>query len=524
MIAREFQPMGFQRDPVLAAGEYERLMVPARERFASASCLDVLRSSSDEIFLTAFLLHFCALGTHMTRPVEQWMRRAAERCAEIGLADIARALSSHARAEADHHLMMIVDVASLSARWNSRYHPPMNADVLLDQPPSPGVLQYCMVHENNIAGDAPYAQIAIQHEIEMLPVRFGEAVLHRCVTTLGPEILPCLSFVSNHIRLDVAHAKLNAALMDDVLRQIPESIPALVSAGSTTLDAYAAFLADCVRLARQESCKIHRPIRVRTDLPAVSWRFASPSTDGRRADAGKSGDWIEELQLFRGFALFDNGRRPVFQTQTGDLVDADPVDAHAHHLLAYSGGSLVGCVRAYRPVAGAPPCVTELLLGEHQFMRMLGRLGVGRTNVVEIGRWAVHPNHRLFGWLAAQLAAGSAVLANMLKDTFQQEQGIVICAAGSLGRQDAMLSGIGLVDVPDIAPIYCPRYDDTVRVLCCSTTEDLSPAFQHLMGEMATTLGLSREIGLSLSRGVPGEDMLAGNRWSAGPETTARSS
>ncbi len=36
-------------------------------------------------------------------------------------------------------------------------------------------------------------------------------------------------------------------------------------------------------------------------------------------------------------------------------------------------------------------------------MQVLGRLGVGRSNTVEIGRWTVHPDHRRLGWLAAQL-------------------------------------------------------------------------------------------------------------------------
>ena len=66
--------------------------------------------------------------------------------------------------------MMIADVRSLAARWNARRKPSVDARKLLNQAPTPGVLHYCKVHEDNIAGDTPYAQIAIEYEVEMLPL------------------------------------------------------------------------------------------------------------------------------------------------------------------------------------------------------------------------------------------------------------------------------------------------------------------------------------------------------------------
>ena len=54
------------------------------------------------MFLESFLLHFCALGTRITEPVERWIRRAAERCASMGLTALARALKGYALAEAGH--------------------------------------------------------------------------------------------------------------------------------------------------------------------------------------------------------------------------------------------------------------------------------------------------------------------------------------------------------------------------------------------------------------------------------------
>ena len=89
--------------------EYEKLLAPARARFAQSPGVRAIQSSSDEAFLESFLLHFCALGSRMMQPVEGWIRRAGQRCAEIGLPDLARTLAQHAEVEAGHHLMMIAD-------------------------------------------------------------------------------------------------------------------------------------------------------------------------------------------------------------------------------------------------------------------------------------------------------------------------------------------------------------------------------------------------------------------------------
>ena len=58
------------------------------------------------------------------------------------------------------------DVKSLAARWNARRTIGEDAEELRTQTPTPGVLQYARVHEENIDGDLPYVQIAIEYEIE----------------------------------------------------------------------------------------------------------------------------------------------------------------------------------------------------------------------------------------------------------------------------------------------------------------------------------------------------------------------
>jgi hypothetical protein len=119
----------------MALHEYERLLAPARERFSVSPGVRAIQSSRDDAFLEAFLLHFCALGSRMTAPVERWICGAAERCAAIGLSELARALGGHARAEAGHDLMMIADARRLAARWNGRRKPSVDADILLNEAP-----------------------------------------------------------------------------------------------------------------------------------------------------------------------------------------------------------------------------------------------------------------------------------------------------------------------------------------------------------------------------------------------------
>jgi hypothetical protein len=89
----------------------------------------------------------------------------------------------------------------------------------------------------------------------MLPLRFGELFVGRCVEALGAEILPCLSFVTEHIVLDIAHAKFNVRAIAELLDLRPSSMSALVVAGMAILDAYAQFLTDCAQRADRDARK-----------------------------------------------------------------------------------------------------------------------------------------------------------------------------------------------------------------------------------------------------------------------------
>jgi hypothetical protein len=114
---------------------YEQRVQHARSLFQDSKIVNILRTSDDEV-LELFLINFCAFGVGMTEPVEGWVRRAGERCEAIGLTDLGHALKTHAKHEANHHLMMIEDTKSLIAFWNERRTGErLNAEKLLARPP-----------------------------------------------------------------------------------------------------------------------------------------------------------------------------------------------------------------------------------------------------------------------------------------------------------------------------------------------------------------------------------------------------
>ena len=474
-------------------------MAPARQRFESSPGLNTIRSSNNPHLLEAFLLYFCAIGAQMTEPVETWIRRAASRCSALGLPELAAVLTKHARAEAGHHLMMIADLRALAAHWNLRHTPPVDADELLRLTPSYGASGYCLVHEENIAGNTPYAQVAIEYEIEQLPLRYGGLFVARCLEVFGPEILPGLSFVTEHIDLDIGHTKFNAQELAKLIDRIPDSLPALVAAGGAALDAYAQFLTDCVELA-ESHC---HAFAVLSEAPSqfLSWQLRCPPRDSMSGAGESLPEWLDEVRSLRGAALFDNGRRPKFKTDDGCYADSDPIDLDAWHVLAYAGDSLAGCVRVYPLARNSPPCLTETLLGEKQFLETLLKLGSHRNNAIEIGRWVVDPALRAQNGLApgigVQLAGTAGALALALVNQLEDVNAIAIFSAGSQDNQYLTLSRLGLRPVAGIEPVISTDYDDVIRVMYCARNQKLQRRFQRMMDAMAKTIGLDQMLPVS---------------------------
>ncbi len=236
--------------PQSALCEYENLMVPARERFASSAGIrGMLNPDTEAQTLAAFLLHFSALSIPITEPVEGWIRRAGDRCAAFGLSEIARSLYNHSKAEAGHHQYHINDFTALIAFWNARWSPPVNSTVIFARGLTSGGERYCRVHEDNIADSTPYCQFAIEYEIELLPVQYGAEFVANCVRLLGQEIMTCMSFVTSHVEFDVGHTKFNSHFLGNLILEDPSRLAPLAAAGAGALDAFSDHLTECLELA-----------------------------------------------------------------------------------------------------------------------------------------------------------------------------------------------------------------------------------------------------------------------------------
>lgn len=475
----------------LSLEKYNQSLAAVRERFDANPALNALRSNGDPRMLELFLLHFCAIGAQMTQPVENWIRRAALRSLELGFERLAKALSQHAQAESGHHLMMIADVHSLANHWNSRHSPPVDPDKLLRQAPSKGARSYCEVHEQNIAGNTPYAQIAIEYEIEQLPLRYGGLFLTRCLEVFGPEILPSLSFVSAHIDLDVGHTYFNERELAKLIDSTPESLPALVAAGTAALDAYAEFLSDCVALAEHHYITMRKSLNGQSQF--LSWRLQPPPEILESIPR-----WLEESRALRGEVLFNDGRRPRFRCPGGGYDDPDPIDFYAWHVLAYHGSSLVGCVRVYPTTEDGPPSLTESILGADEFTRMLACFGKQLGRVIEIGRWVVDPafqnGRSLAPGIGLELAAGAGALALALADQIEPGNGIAIFAAGTRDGQNLTLTRLGLKMVAGVSPVHSSEFDDFIQVLYCDSATSLQPRLRRIMESLSITMRIEETL------------------------------
>ena len=229
---------------------YEQQLSAARSAFGAHPGVSGLFSAEmNARVLHLFLIHFSALGVHMTEPVENWIRTAGERCDALGYHDLGRALQAHAKSEADHHRLMIEDTRRLVAHWNSCYGDVFTPERFLEMPGTPGVIRYRKLHQDIIGGNAPYAQLAIEYEIENLSVSYGPSLIRQCMTLLPQGALSGLSFLQEHVELDVGHTQFNRKQLGELLSAHPEATMDLVAAGEGALAAYADFVDDCLRMA-----------------------------------------------------------------------------------------------------------------------------------------------------------------------------------------------------------------------------------------------------------------------------------
>jgi hypothetical protein len=218
----------------------------------------LLDPAIDPLVLERFLIQFCALGVQITSPVGGWIRRAGERCQELGLKEIGQLLVKHAEHEEGHHLMLMTDARLLVGRWNQRGNVRLDPDALMALPASPGMKAYIALHEDTIASDIPYGQVAIELEIERMSTTFGPKQLALCKLVLGASVLNGLSFIQEHVALDVGHTALNEKIMERLLGARPDAALRLADVGGRAIRAYVRFFGECLSTAQDEVARMSK--------------------------------------------------------------------------------------------------------------------------------------------------------------------------------------------------------------------------------------------------------------------------
>ena len=167
---------------------YEPHVLRARERIhENTGIRQLIDPGIDPARLERYLITYSAAGVRMTNPVEGWIRRAGERCVDLGLNDVGRSLIMHARHEANHDQMMIHDARFLVERWNAKRAPKLDAQHLIDTLSLRSVKSYIDLHEDTIASDMPFGQVAIEFEIEALSSTILSDFVNNWKRVLGPE-------------------------------------------------------------------------------------------------------------------------------------------------------------------------------------------------------------------------------------------------------------------------------------------------------------------------------------------------
>ena len=428
-----------------AFNQYEARLAPCREAFSRQVASALLGDAADDTsLLHLFLIHYVAFGIAMTRPVEDWISRAGDRCRDTGFTALGDTLIAHARHEAGHHRLMIADLRALTDRWNERHPAAAAIDPvgLLQRDTPAGVRQYRELHEEIIAGDAAYTQIALEYEIESLSLVHGAKLVDTAEGVLRDIARDGLTFLREHVALDAAHTQLNRRAMVDLLTERPDCLDALVNSGARALETYGQFIDDCVRAALSLSGKNSGRI--------LEHRlFAPPGPAANQSPP----EWLLWIRSLRSQILYDGGTRPLFGPGGGRYGDPDPADLDCYHLALFEDHIPVGAARLALTGCNRGTSLVDPTFGTENLRCSLARAGYRREDCAEASRLVLHPNYRqgrivqrLFGGLWA-LAADAGAKA-------------IIAAVGTRNHQDRLFSIFGAEILHDAGSVDAPAFND----------------------------------------------------------------
>lgn len=229
---------------------YSKLIHPSRTAFLRSAGINYFMTESNPKNLHSFLLIWTCASIKMTEKVEDWIKRAGEGCQQHNFTEVGARLKYHASQEADHDKMLVEDLNFLVHKWNELYHDNLTAIDLSKISLFPETKFYVDLHEAVINSHYPYAQTAIEFEIERISVVYGPRMIENIINILGDNFSTGISFLEEHVLLDQGHTKFNIDLMEKCLGANAD-ITKLVETGAKALSIYSGFLNSCQNASSQ---------------------------------------------------------------------------------------------------------------------------------------------------------------------------------------------------------------------------------------------------------------------------------
>lgn len=242
------------------AAVYESMMSGARREFATRQDVAQLFGAKlDPDLINLFMIYWSSMSAALTRPIPEYLCTAGRRSEEMGLTTLAMFFKEHTEEEDGHHMWAESDTRKLVAIWNEK-HPgcELDAEALLSSSFRPSVRRYHQLHEDVLASGSPWAELAIDIEIELITTQYGPPLLAACAEAMDSDGLQSISFLSEHVRFDFGHTETNLKVVGEVLRQRPDFLHDLVDVGQKALVCYGDFLGEALELAKSTHSSLTR--------------------------------------------------------------------------------------------------------------------------------------------------------------------------------------------------------------------------------------------------------------------------
>jgi hypothetical protein len=230
---------------------YDGLVATARARLDGDRRLSALvEPAIDRAQLHTCLLQWKAWRSQLTDPAHGWVRRAAERCIARGYPEVGRMLMMRGKRTADRHQALLDDLQFLVERWNTSGRPEVDAARFLQTAAPASLRRHVNLQESIIDGLEPFAQVAIEYELDRASDILAPRLLKQAQRVLGHEIARGLTALQASVA-DQGQTTFSERHLTRLLAQQPQAVATLGITGAIVLDCHLDLLGDSLDRARR---------------------------------------------------------------------------------------------------------------------------------------------------------------------------------------------------------------------------------------------------------------------------------